>query len=76
MKQLSNTNTDELVYLREIARQDKDFKKSDEIRNILDSRGSFVFDTKDGQVVYHLGIEYTRDYVSKNLDLIDKYFLK
>ena len=76
MKQLSNINTDELVYLREMARQDKDFKKSDEIRSILDSIGSFVFDTKDGQVVYRLGIEYTRDYVNKNLDLIDKSFLK
>lgn len=76
MPTIINANTDELVYLREIARQDKDFQKSDEIRNILDSRGSFVFDTKDGQVVYHLGIEYTRYYVNKNLDLIDKSFLK
>lgn len=66
--------TDELVYLREIVREQKDFKLSDEIRNILDSRGSFVFDTKYGQEVFHLGSGYIREEVVKNYNSINNSF--
>ena len=68
--------TDELVYLRELARQNKNFKESDLIRNILDERGSFVFDTANGQVVYHLGKGYTRESVQKNIEYINMCFNK
>lgn len=44
----------ELIYLREIARANKDWKESDRIRDILDKKHTFVFDTKDGQVVYYM----------------------
>ena len=50
---LSYKLTDELVHLRELARANKDWKLSDEIRDELASRGSFVTDTKDGQEVVH-----------------------
>jgi hypothetical protein len=43
----------ELIEIREIARINKDFKLSDEIRNYLDTKESFIFDTKDGQIIYH-----------------------
>jgi hypothetical protein len=44
---------DELVALRQGARVEKNWQLADEIRDYLDSQHSFVFDTKDGQVVYH-----------------------
>ena len=50
--------TDELIELREKARLDKNYKLSDEIRNILDERLCFIFDTKEGQEVYHLPYSY------------------
>jgi len=71
---LTEKLTDELVYIREQARLNKDYKLSDEIRNELDSRGSFVFDTKYGQVVYHIGSGYKRDELNKS-DL-DRIFNK
>lgn len=66
--------TDELTDLREQARENKDYLLSDTIRNELDLRGSFCFDTKEGQVVYHLGEGYTRESVIKNLEFIDNSF--
>ncbi len=47
------TNIDELVAMREDARASRDWKRADEIRDILAARGSFVVDTKDGQQVTH-----------------------
>ena len=38
-----------LASLRENARQNKDWKKSDELRNIIASEGWTVEDTSDGQ---------------------------
>ncbi len=49
---------DELVYIRQIVRNRKQWKLSDEIRNYLDTKLAFVFDTKEGQEVYHLSEEY------------------
>ena len=43
----------ELVYKRKLARGNKDFEESDRIRDLLDSKGVIVFDTKDGQEVYY-----------------------
>lgn len=58
----------ELVYKREIARQNKDFTESDRIRNILDSKGVIIFDTIDGQEV-HYTVNKTRQQV---IDKINK----
>lgn len=45
---------DELLERRYLARENKDWKLSDEIRNYLDSKFVFVFDTKEGQEIYHM----------------------
>lgn len=49
------TNVDELIYLRGIFKKDKNYLETDRIRDYLDSKLSFVFDTIDGfQEVYHM----------------------
>lgn len=73
---LSQLSTDFLTDQREQSRIAGDYKTSDAIRDELDSRGSFCFDTKNGQVVYHLGTGYTREYVKNNLIEIDNKFKK
>ena len=42
----------ELIHVREVARADRDWKLSDEIRDYLDTKHTFIFDTKDGQNIY------------------------
>jgi hypothetical protein len=59
----------ELIDIREEARLNKDWKLSDKLRNYLDTKQSFVFDTKDGQVVYHELKGMTR---TKLIDKINK----
>jgi len=49
-----NHYIDELTHIREEAREQKDWKLSDQIRDYLDSKNVFCVDTADGQVVYHL----------------------
>lgn len=46
--------TDKLIAMRHIARELKNFRLSDLIRNELDSRNCFVIDTDKGQSVFHL----------------------
>lgn len=71
---LSQRLTDELTDLRVQARENKDYRLSDEIRNELDSRGSFCMDGPDGQEVYHLGPGYTRAWLIANIkDVNDKF---
>jgi hypothetical protein len=74
MFNLKETLTDELTDIRERARLYKNYSLSDEIRNELDSRGSFCFDNPDGQEVYHLGLGYTREWVIKNRQFLDMKF--
>ncbi|WP_242086524.1 hypothetical protein [Aestuariivivens sediminis] len=50
-----NIYIDELIDIREEARQTKNYKLSDKIRDFLDTKHIFVFDTKQGQTVYHQG---------------------
>ena len=50
---LENKYIDELIVLREEARQLKNWKLADDIRAYLDTKHIFVFDKKDEQVVYH-----------------------
>lgn len=47
-----NKYVSELIDIREAARLDKDFQLSDEIRDYLDEKFTFIFDTKDCQVIY------------------------
>ena len=57
----------ELVYLRELARANKDYKESDRIRDILDLKGVIIFDTPDGQEVYYT-IDKTRQQVIEQIN--------
>ena len=45
--EFENKYVDELIELRKEARENKDWKLSDEIRKYLDEKLVFVFDTKD-----------------------------
>lgn len=44
---------DELIAIREEAREEENWKLSDAIRDYLDTKHIFVFDTPNHQVVYH-----------------------
>jgi polyhydroxyalkanoate synthesis regulator phasin len=44
---------DELVENRKEAREQRNWKLSDEIRDYLDTKHIFIIDEKEGQVVYH-----------------------
>lgn len=74
MNTFNDILTDELVEFRIRAREMQIWNISDIIRNVLDSRGSFVMDTSDGQVVYHMGqqwgnkrVEFIKQFI--NIDL-------
>ena len=49
---------EELIDLRRQARVDKDWKLSDDIRNYLDAKLIFIFDTKAGQDIHYLTPNY------------------
>ena len=49
---------DELIENRKIARENKDWKLADEIRNYLDTKLVFIFDAKWGQEVWYLVEKY------------------
>lgn len=51
--ELEDKYISELIEIRRKARINNNYALSDEIRNYLDTKESFIFDTKDGQVVYH-----------------------
>lgn len=53
--------TDELIDIREIEYKHKNYLATDAIRIELDSRGSFVMDTPNGQVIYHMGIDWANN---------------
>jgi len=57
---------DELITLRDEARQKKNWNLSDDIRDYLDTKCVFVFDTPNGQVVYHRK-EGTREDLIENI---------
>ena len=50
---IENKCIDELVDSRKEARIKRNWSLSDRIRNYLDTKHVFVFDTEYGQVVYH-----------------------
>lgn len=51
-------NLDELIEDRRLARINKNWKLSDEIRDYLDAKMVFVFDASFGQEVYFLSEKY------------------
>ena len=53
-------NIDDIIEEREKARQEKNWKLSDEIRDYLDSINIFIFDTPKGQEVYYPASPTTR----------------
>ena len=62
--EFENKYIDELIEIRKEARSNKDWKLSDEIRNYLDDKLVFVFDTKDNDGQPFQEVHY----------LIEKYF--
>ena len=58
----------ELIHIREKARENKNYNLCDEIRDYLDTKQCFIFDTKDGQLVYHYPKGMTRDKLIKNIN--------
>ena len=60
-----NKYVDELIEIRKEARQNKDWKLCDEIRNYLDIKLVFIFDTKAGQEIYYLFEEYFKNKENK-----------
>jgi len=60
---ITSKHTDELISLRQSAKFNKDYGLSDQIRDELDKRLSFIFDHPDGfQEVWHLPETYFRNY--------------
>ena len=50
---LKSKYIDKLITLREEARNERNWSLSDDIRDYLDTKSVFVFDTPNGQIVYH-----------------------
>lgn len=72
---LADMLIDELIELRRVARETtRNYKLSDEIRTELDSRGCFVVDAPEGQIVYHLGLSWTREQFINRIREIDENF--
>ncbi len=44
---------DELLEIREKTRAEKNWKLADKIRSYLDTKHVYIFDTNEGQVIYH-----------------------
>lgn len=59
---------EELIDIRKKAREDKDWNLSDDIRNYLDTKLVYIFDSKFGQEVYYC----TDLYFNKEYKYIDK----
>lgn len=71
--------TDELTYIREVEYRYRNFNVTDEIRNILDDRGSFCIDTTDGQEVYHMGQDWAgkrKEFMKDFKNIRDRFIFK
>ena len=51
--ELENKYISELIEIRRKARLNNNYALSDDIRDYLDTKQSFIFDTKEGQIVHH-----------------------
>jgi hypothetical protein len=69
---------DELIELRRVARETKDWKLSDELRNYLDEKLIFIFDTKEGQGIYYLPPSYfdRRDKDPKTTNMNNRQYVE
>ena len=65
---IENKNIDELIELRKEARLSNNWKLSDEIRNYLDTKLIFIFDTKFGQEIYYI----TESYINKTFNYSER----
>lgn len=57
----NNYHTDQLIELRDEARTNKNWQLSDDIRNFLDAKQVFIFDTANGQEIYYQLPNTTRE---------------
>ena len=73
---LENKYIDELICIRKSAREKRDWALADRIRAYLDSKHTFVFDTREGQVVYHDTTKTRKELVAsiKRSDRSEKMF--
>jgi len=53
----------QLVHIRQLAKKDKDYELSDQIRDYLDSIGIILMDCPDGSCLESFGKGLTREYV-------------
>lgn len=60
-RELDKLYVDEILDLRNYAREYKNFELSDIIRNYLDKRNIFIFDTPEDSEVYYLTEDYFKD---------------
>ncbi len=66
--------TDLLTDIRVIARREKNYRLADIIKFELDSRGSFCMDGPAGQIVYHMGLNWSREKLIKDIQYINDAF--
>ncbi len=59
---------DELIDIREKARNNKNWELSDRLRDYLDTKSVIIMDTKSGQVVYHQLKGTTRSDLVKKME--------
>lgn len=64
---------EELIEVRKQSKANKDWKLCDNIRNYLDEKLVFIFDSKEGQEVYYLPSIY---FIRKPIELTNRQFLE
>jgi hypothetical protein len=58
---MENMYIDELIDMREQLRNNKNWKAADEIRDYLDTKDVYIFDTVHGQVTLHLNNNFFKE---------------
>lgn len=67
--EFNNYHTDQLIKLRAEARANKNWQLSDDIRNFLDAKQVFIFDTANGQEIYCQLPNTTRDQLVAKINI-------
>lgn len=62
---LKDKYIDELIEIRHETRLKKDWALSDKIRDYLDCKYIFIFDSEEGQIVYHRKKESRNSLINK-----------
>lgn len=68
MKYLTDYYISELVDIREKVRREKQYDLADRIRDYLDTKDVFIFDSLDGQIVYYKAKRTTRIELIKKMN--------